>query len=277
MILDCGGKPVDLGRPQVMGILNLTPDSFSDGGRFLHREAALRHAARMVEEGAAMIDIGGESTRPGARSVGVEEEISRVVPIIEALAGELPVPISIDTSKPEVMREAVLAGAGLINDVMALRAPGAVEAAAGLTVPVCLMHMQGEPRTMQREPRYADVVAEVTEFLAGRVAICESAGIARERLLLDPGFGFGKTLSHNLSLLKHLQGLGSLGLPLLVGISRKSMIGTLLDGAPVDRRLQGSVAAAVVAVMQGAAIIRAHDVAETAEALKVATAVLAAD
>jgi dihydropteroate synthase len=260
-----------------MGILNLTPDSFSDGGRFLARDAALRHAEAMVEEGAAIIDIGGESTRPGAQPVSVEQELGRVVPVIEALAGEIPVPISVDTLKPAVMREAVAAGAGLINDVMALQAPGAVETVAELKVPVCLMHMQGEPRTMQQEPHYADVVAEVRDFLADRVAACEAAGIARERLLLDPGFGFGKSLGHNLSLLKHLRRLESLGLPLLVGISRKSMIGTLLGGAPVDQRVNGSVAAAVVAVMQGAAIIRVHDVGQTVDALNVATAVLSAD
>ncbi len=260
-----------------MGILNLTPDSFSDGGRFLARDTALRHAARMVEEGAAIIDIGGESTRPGAQPVSVEQELERVVPVIEALAGEFPVPLSVDTLKPAVMREAVAAGAGLINDVMALQAPGAIEAVAELEIPVCLMHMQGEPRTMQQEPHYEDVVAEVTGFLAERVAACEAGGIRRDRLILDPGFGFGKTLAHNLSLLKHLQCLESLGLPLLVGISRKSMIGSLLDGAPVDQRTNGSVAAAVVAVMRGGAIIRAHDVGQTVEALKVAAAVLSAE
>jgi dihydropteroate synthase len=273
VILDCGGKPLDLGRPQVMGILNLTPDSFSDGGRFLARDAALRHAERMLAEGAAIIDIGGESTRPGAQPVNVEQELARVMPVIEALAPELPIPLSVDTSKPQVMRESVAAGAGMINDILALRAPGALEAAAATGVPVCLMHMQGEPRTMQREPRYEDVVAQVRGFLAERAAACEAAGIGRERLLLDPGFGFGKTLAHNLSLLRHLASLGSLGLPLLVGISRKSMIGALLDGAPAEHRLQGSVAAAVVAVMQGAAIIRAHDVRETVEALKIVAAV----
>jgi dihydropteroate synthase len=260
-----------------MGILNLTPDSFSDGGRFLARDAALRHAEQMVEEGAAIIDIGGESTRPGAQSVSVEQELERVVPVIEALAGEIPAPISVDTLKPAVMREAVAAGAGLINDVMALQAPGAVETAAELKVPVCLMHMQGEPRTMQQEPHYDDVVAEVRDFLADRVAVCEAGGIRRDRLLLDPGFGFGKTLSHNLSLLKNLESLQSLGLPLLVGISRKSMIGTLLGGVSVDQRVHGSVAAAVVAVMQGAAIIRAHDVRPTVEAVKVAAAVRSAE
>ncbi|MET0070067.1 MAG: dihydropteroate synthase [Candidatus Thiodiazotropha sp.] len=260
-----------------MGILNLTPDSFSDGGRFLDPETGLRHALDMVREGAAIIDIGGESTRPGAQSVSAEEELDRVIPVIERLAQAIPVPISIDTSKPQVMREAVAAGAGLINDIMALQTPGAAETAAELEVPVCLMHMQGVPRTMQQDPHYEDVVTEVGDFLAERVAVCESAGIRRDRLLLDPGFGFGKTLGHNLSLLKHLQRLESLGLPLLVGISRKSMIGSLLEGVPVERRVVGSVAAAVVAVMQGAAIIRVHDVAETVEAVKVASAVRKAD
>jgi dihydropteroate synthase len=277
LILDCAGKPLDLGQPQVMGILNLTPDSFSDGGRFVARDAALCHAEQMVEQGAAIIDIGGESTRPGAQPVSVEEELERVVPVVEALAGEIAVPISVDTLKPAVMREAVDAGAGLINDVMALQAPGAIETVAELGVPVCLMHMQGEPRTMQQEPHYQDVVAEVYDFLAERVAACEAGGIRRDRLLLDPGFGFGKALDHNLSLLKHLRSLGSFGLPLLVGISRKSMIGALLGGASVDQRVGGSVSAAVVAVMQGATIIRAHDVRQTVEALKVAAAVLAAE
>jgi dihydropteroate synthase len=260
-----------------MGILNLTPDSFSDGGRFLARDAALRHAERMVEEGAAIIDIGGESTRPGAQPVSEAQELARVVPVIEALAGEIAVPLSIDTSKPAVMREAVAAGAGLINDVLALRSPGAIEAAADVSVPVCLMHMWGEPRSMQKDPHYEDVVSDVTSFLADRVSACEAAGIARTRLILDPGFGFGKTLDHNLSLLKRLPCLASLGLPLLVGISRKSMIGSLLDGAPIDERVNGSLAAAVLAVTRGAAIIRAHDVGQTVEALKVTAAVLSAN
>ena len=277
LILDCAGKRLDLERPQVMGILNLTPDSFSDGGRFLARDTALAHAERMVADGAAIIDIGGESTRPGAKPVTEEQELERVVPVIEALASEIPVPISIATLKPAVMREAVDAGAGLINDVMALQAPGAVETAAELTVPICLMHMLGEPRTMQQKPHYDDVVASVCGFLADRVAVCEKAGIKRERLLLDPGFGFGKTLEHNLSLLRHLSSLGSLGLPLLVGISRKSMIGSILGDVSVDDRLIGSVAMAMVAVNQGAAIIRAHDVRETVDALKIVAAVEAID
>lgn len=271
--LDCAGKRLDLGRPCVMGILNITPDSFSDGGAFFSPHVALVHARRMVADGAAIIDVGGESTRPGARPVSLEAELARVIPVIEAIARELPVPVSIDTSKPAVMRAAAAAGAGMINDVLALRTPGAMEAAREAGVPVCLMHMQGTPRTMQREPGYQDVVAEVCAFLAERVQACMAAGIARTRLLIDPGFGFGKTLTHNLMLLRHLSELRALDLPLLVGLSRKSMFGALLD-APVDQRLPGSLAAAVIAAMQGANIIRAHDVKATAQALKVAAAVL---
>ncbi len=272
MLLDCAGKSLDLSVPRVMGILNVTPDSFSDGGRFVRQDEAIEQALRMVDEGAAIIDIGGESTRPGAADVSAEEEIQRVVPVIEVLAPELPVLISVDSSKPEVMRAAVAAGAGLINDVYALRRDGALEAAAELEVPVCLMHMQGEPRTMQAEPHYDDVVAEVAEFLHLRVCECEAAGIARDRLILDPGFGFGKSLEHNLTLLRDLERLAVEGLPLLVGISRKSMIGALLN-AEVDDRLYGSIAAATLAVNQGARIIRAHDVKATADAVKVAWAV----
>lgn len=275
MILDCAGKPLDLGRPQVMGILNLTPDSFSDGGRFLDRDTALRHAWRMVEEGAAIIDIGGESTRPGAQPVSEEQELERVIPLIEALARELPVPVSIDTLKAKVMREAVSAGAGMINDVLALQGPGALQAAADCAVPVCLMHMQGEPRTMQRAPQYADVVAEVRGFLERRMQECVAAGIPREHILFDPGFGFGKSLQHNLALLRQLGELVALGAPVLVGFSRKSMIGALLGGAPVAERVQGSVAAAVLAAAAGAVVIRAHDVRETVEAMKVVAAVVA--
>ncbi|MCU7845415.1 MAG: dihydropteroate synthase [Candidatus Thiodiazotropha sp. (ex Monitilora ramsayi)] len=260
-----------------MGILNLTPDSFSDGGRFLARDAALAHAGQMVADGAAIIDIGGESTRPGAQPVNVEQELARVIPVIEALAGEIPVPISIDTSKAEVMTEAVSAGAGILNDVYALRAPGAVDAAARAGVPVCLMHMQGEPRTMQDAPDYSDVVAEVGEFLSERLGTCIAAGIPRSRILLDPGFGFGKTLQDNLTLLKNLQAFQSLEAPLLVGISRKSMVGSILGGAPVDERLHGSVAAAVLAVVGGAAIIRTHDVKATVDALKVVSAIKAVE
>jgi dihydropteroate synthase len=272
MILDCAGKPLDLSRPVVMGILNVTPDSFSDGGRFLGREQAMAQARRMADEGAAIIDVGGESTRPGAAPVSADEELARVLPLVEAITAELPVVISVDTSKPEVMRAAARAGAGLINDVYALRAEGALEAAAGLRMPVCLMHMQGEPRTMQREPHYTDVVRDVHQFLDQRIAACLAAGIPRHRLIADPGFGFGKTLAHNLSLLKHLDKFRDLAVPLLAGLSRKSMIGAVLD-APPDRRLSGSVAAALIAALKGAAILRVHDVKATVDALKLAGAV----
>ena len=274
-VIDCAGKLLDLSRPRVMGILNVTPDSFSDGGVYLGPDAALNQARQMVEEGADIIDIGGESTRPGAASVSLQEELDRVIPLIEALAAELPVPLSIDTSKAEVMSAAVQAGVGMINDVMALRGEGALAAAAASTLPVCLMHMQGEPRTMQADPCYNDVTAEVSGFLLERVDACLAAGIERERLLLDPGFGFGKTLKHNLQLLRELHQVTALGLPLLVGISRKSMIGALLDGAVVDQRLYGSLAAAVMAVERGAAIVRVHDVKPTVDALRITAAVTA--
>jgi dihydropteroate synthase len=270
--LDCGGRSLDLGRPQIMGVLNITPDSFSDGGKFIGRQAAIDHAVVMVEAGAAIIDIGGESTRPGAAEVSVEEELSRVIPVIEALAGTIPAVISIDTSKPEVMSAAVAAGAGLVNDVRALQAPGALETVAGLDVPVCLMHMQGQPRTMQHDPHYENVVKEVYGFLMQRVAVCEQHGIDRERLLLDPGFGFGKALEHNLRLLAHLERFHEAGLPLLVGMSRKSMLGMILD-KPVEERLAGSLALAAIAAWQGAQVIRVHDVAETADVMKVVAAV----
>ena len=274
MRLDCGGKPLDLGQPVVMGVLNVTPDSFSDGGRYLQLTDALRRAEAIAAEGAAIIDVGGESTRPGAPPVSVQEELDRVLPVVERLARELPIPISVDTSKPEVMREAARAGAGLINDVRALRLPGGLEVAAACGVPVCLMHMRGEPATMQREPDYADVVTEVYGFLAERVRMCADAGISRDRILVDPGFGFGKTLEHNLSLLRHLDRFVGLAAGLLVGISRKSMIGALLD-APIGERLSGSLAAAVIAAWQGAHIIRAHEVQETVRVLRVCAAVLA--
>jgi len=259
-----------------MAILNVTPDSFSDGGRFVTADAALARARIMVEEGADIIDIGGESTRPGAQAVSLQEELDRVIPIVRILSSELAVPISIDTSKAEVMVEAVNAGAGLINDVMGLRTPGALEAAARSSVPVCLMHMQGEPRTMQQAPVYQDVVADIERFFEERVAASVAAGIPRERLLLDPGFGFGKTLEHNLSLLNHLDRFSRLKLPLLVGISRKSMIGAVLDGAPVGQRLYGSLACAVMAVERGASIVRVHDVKPTVDAIKMTAAVMGA-
>jgi dihydropteroate synthase len=272
MIIDCAGKALDLSQPQVMGILNVTPDSFSDAGQFVAAGAAIQHARQMVAEGAAIIDVGGESTRPGAQPVSIQQELDRVIPVIEAIANEISVPISIDTSKPEVMRAAVAAGAGMVNDVCALQADGAMQTVVDLAVPVCLMHMQGEPRSMQSNPQYRDVVEEILAFLGQRVAQCEAAGIARKRIILDPGFGFGKTLEHNLELLRRLEAFQSLQLPLLVGMSRKSMFGALLD-RPVEQRLPASLAAAVIAVLKGARIIRAHDVAATVDAVRVCQAV----
>lgn len=274
MRLVLGRHTLNLSHPVVMGVLNRTPDSFSDGGEFTDFDLALQHAEQMARDGAAIIDVGGESTRPRAQAVSVAQELERVVPLIERLAAELDVPISVDTGKPEVMRAAVAAGASMINDVYALRQPGALEAARACGVPVCLMHMQGEPRSMQEAPHYLDVVAEVGEFLQARVDACLQAGIARERLLIDPGFGFGKTLEHNLELLRGLRTLCISGLPLVVGLSRKSSIGKLLGGAPAGERLYGSIAAAVIAVMNGAKVIRAHDVKPTVEALRIASAVL---
>jgi dihydropteroate synthase len=271
--LVCGDRILDLSQPRVMGVLNITPDSFSDGGRYFDRARAIEHAHELVAQGAAILDIGGESTRPGAAAVDVEEESRRVLPVIEAVASSVEVPVSVDTSKPEVMRAALQAGASMINDVHALRTPGALEAVAASGAAVCLMHVQGEPRTMQVEPRYSDVVREVREFLQQRVEACERAGIARERIAIDPGFGFGKTLAHNLALLKALARLGRPDMPVLVGLSRKAMLGTIL-GKPAVERLPGSVALAAVAVLNGARIVRAHDVAETVDAVKVAAAVL---
>ena len=270
--LDCAGRSLDLSRPGVMGVLNVTPDSFSDGGDFFGVDRALHRAERMVEEGADILDIGGESTRPGAASVSVREEIERVVPVIEALGPRVSVPVSVDTSKPEVMRAAVNAGAGMINDVRALREPGALETAVEARVPVCLMHMQGEPRTMQAAPVYRAVVSEVRDFLRRRIEVCVNAGMAPDRIIVDPGFGFGKTLTHNLALLAGLGELCSLGSPILVGLSRKSMIGTL-TARPVAERLAGSLAAAVLAVERGARLVRVHDVAATVDALRVVRAV----
>lgn len=258
--------------PVVMGILNVTPDSFSDGGRFVDRDHALTRVRQMIAEGADLIDIGGESTRPGAAAVRIEEELERVVPVIEAIRGESDVPISVDTSKPDVMRAAVAAGANLINDVRALREPGALEAAAGLDVPVCLMHMQGQPRDMQQDPCYDDVVSEVLAFLEARQAACEAAGIGRERIILDPGFGFGKTLVHNLTLFRELPRFVATGQPVLVGVSRKSMVGEVLE-VPVSERLTGSVALAGLAVWFGASIIRTHDVQATVHAVRMCHAV----
>lgn len=251
-----------------MGVLNVTPDSFSDGGRYPSLDAVLVAAEAMVRDGADLLDVGGESTRPGASPVGVAEELGRVLPVVEAITRRFDVPLSIDTSKPEVMRAAVGAGAALVNDVYALRLPGALEAAASLSVPVCLMHMLGEPRTMQAEPRYsADPVADVAAFLLDRVAACEAAGIPAERLVLDPGFGFGKKLAHNLALLRGLRRIAGLSFPVLVGLSRKSLLGDL-TGRAVGERVHGSVALAVYAVLNGAAIVRVHDVGPTVDALR---------
>lgn len=271
--IDCAGRELVLDRPLVCGIVNVTPDSFSDGGENLDADAAVRHGLALVEQGADLLDIGGESTRPGALAVSEAEELRRVVPVIEALARQTTVPLSIDTSKPGVMRAAVRAGAGLINDVRALREDGALDAAAELEVPVCLMHMQGEPHSMQAEPHYDEVVGEIRRFLADRIFSCELAGIPRKRLLIDPGFGFGKTLEHNLALLRELQQFTTLGAPLLVGLSRKSFLGTLSGRSEPAERVHASVASALIAVQRGAAVVRVHDVAATADALKVWNAV----
>ncbi|MFQ2299044.1 dihydropteroate synthase [Aeromonas dhakensis] len=261
------GLSLSLERPHVMGILNVTPDSFSDGGHFNQLERAMTHARQMVAEGATLIDIGGESTRPGAPDVSEQEELDRVLPVVERMACELDVMISLDTSKAAVMREGCAAGAHLINDVRALLEPGALAAAAAADVPVCLMHMQGQPRTMQAEPHYDDLLGEVRAFFDERIAACLTAGIAREQLLLDPGYGFGKTIAHNYQLLAQQESLLDYQLPLLVGMSRKSMIGNLL-GRPVDERLAGSLACALVGMQRGARIIRVHDVRATMDALR---------
>jgi len=266
---------LDLAQPKVMGVLNVTPDSFSDGGRYAGVDAALARAERMIEEGAAVVDVGGESTRPGASPVSVEEEIRRVAPVIERLVSRFAVPVSVDTSKPQVIRAAVEAGAQMINDVRALRLPGALAAAAASGAAVCLMHMRGEPDTMQSAPAYTDVIAEVRGFLEARVAACLSAGIARQRLCIDPGIGFGKLPEHNLALLAGLAGIGEPSLPIVVGVSRKSLVG-IITGRPPAERLAGSVAFAALAVARGARIVRAHDVAATVDAVKVAAALLPA-
>ena len=255
-----------------MGILNITPDSFSDGGRFAQRDLALSHAEAMVAAGATLIDVGGESTRPGARTVSAVEELERVAPIVEAISRELDVIISVDTSTPAVIRETARLGAGLINDVRSLRRDGALDAAVATGLPVCLMHMRGEPTDMQDDPRYDDLVAEVTSFLGERMNVCVAAGIAAEKIILDPGYGFAKTLDHNLSLFKHMEALHVLGRPLLVGVSRKSMIGKVLD-KPVDQRLYGALALAAMAMIQGARILRVHDVAETVDVVRMIAAV----
>ncbi|MEC7081503.1 MAG: dihydropteroate synthase [Pseudomonadota bacterium] len=259
---------IDLSQPQVMGILNVTPDSFSDGGQHAKVSQALDHALRMIDEGATFIDIGGESTRPGAPDVSLQEELDRTIPVIEAVAKNTACVISIDTSKADVMREAVKAGAGLINDVRALQEPGALQVAAEAQVPVCLMHMQGQPRTMQQSPEYDDVVNDVGQFLLARTKVCEEAGIANDKILFDPGYGFGKSLEHNYTLVKHLPSLMKLGYPVLVGMSRKSMIGNLLN-RKVDERLAGSISLATIVAQMGAQIIRVHDVKETADAVNI--------
>jgi dihydropteroate synthase len=276
-VLDCAGRALRLDRPRVVGILNLTPDSFSADGHHDAVEAAVAHGLRMAEEGADMLDVGGESTRPGALEVSVEEELRRVLPVIEQLVARSTLPISIDTSKPQVMRAAVAAGAGMINDVHALRREGALEAAAELGVPVCLMHMQGEPGGMQAEPQYDDVVGEVHRFLTDRLFACEMAGIDRRKVMVDPGFGFGKTLEHNVALLCALERFGSLGSGVYAGLSRKSMIGTLTGRTVPSERVAGSVAAALIAVQRGARMVRVHDVAVTVDALAVWQAVHALD
>ena len=273
--LDCNGRILKLDVPRVMGIVNTTPDSFSDGGDHFDAEAAIAHGLQLAEEGAAILDVGGESTRPGADEVSIDEELRRTIPVIEALAQQVKIPISIDTSKPEVMRAAVAAGAGMVNDVYGLRREGALDAAAELGVPVVLMHMQGEPRSMQSAPRYDDVVGEVHRFLAERVFAAEMAGIARKNIVVDPGFGFGKTAQHNLQLLAQLQRFTELGVPVLAGLSRKKTIGELTGREDPRERIFGSVAAHLVAAQRGAMLLRVHDVAATVDALKVWNAVAA--
>lgn len=274
--LPCGNRVLDLAHTHVMGILNATPDSFSDGGRYSQLDAALRHAEAMVLAGATLIDVGGESTRPGARPVSPAQEVERVAPVVEIIARELDVIISVDTSTPEVMLATAGLGAGLINDVRSLQRPGALEAAASTGLPVCLMHMQGEPGTMQNDPHYENLLGEVSAFLLERMNQCVAAGIDRQQLILDPGFGFAKTLEHNLSLFRRMEALHALGRPLLVGVSRKSMIGAVL-GRPVDQRLSGGLALAALAMTKGARILRVHDVAETADVVRMIAAVQAAE
>jgi dihydropteroate synthase len=266
--LDCNGRALELDQPRIAGIINVTPDSFSDGGRFLDPQSAVDHALKLVDEGADLLDIGGESTRPGAAPVDTRTELDRVVPVVEAIAKATRIPISIDTSNPEVMRAAVAAGAGIINDVRALREDGALDAAAALGVPVVLMHMLGDPRTMQDDPHYDDVVGDVHRFLTDRLFACQMAGIDKKKILVDPGFGFGKMLKHNLLLLRDLKRFAEIA-PLVAGLSRKGMIGTLTGRTDHTARAAGSAAAALIAVQNGAAIVRVHDVAVTRDALAV--------
>jgi dihydropteroate synthase len=267
----CGNSRFDLSRPLVMGIVNVTPDSFSDGGLHVQRDAALAHAHKLIAEGADILDIGGESTRPGAQPVSIQQELDRVMPVIEGLKG-VPVPVSIDTCKPEVMLAAIAAGAQMVNDINALQDPAAMNAVAAGRVSVCLMHKQGDPQTMQQQPQYQDVVTEVSAFLCERVAAAKAAGVGHDRIVIDPGFGFGKTLAHNLSLLQELKQLTELGVPILAGLSRKSMLGAL-TGRDTGQRLPASIAAGLIAVQRGANILRVHDVGATVDALKVLNAV----
>ncbi|WP_340642087.1 dihydropteroate synthase [Photobacterium damselae] len=269
MILQSRSKILELTSPHVMGILNVTPDSFSDGGRFNHLDTALFHAEEMIDAGATFIDIGGESTRPGAADVSIDEELARVIPIVEAISNRFDCWISIDTSKAQVMTEAVKAGADLINDIRALREPGALEAAAKSEVPICLMHMQGQPRTMQTAPQYDDLLVDIEQFLLERINACEVVGISKQKLILDPGFGFGKTIKHNYQLLENLENFHRFGLPILAGMSRKSMIYKLFENKRPEDCLAGSLACATIAAMKGAQIIRVHDVKETVEAVRI--------
>lgn len=278
-LLPCGKRAgqvqqLDLSRCNIMGILNVTPDSFSDGGSYNNLDKALFHAEAMVNQGADLIDVGGESTRPGAVPVSLQEELDRVVPVVEAIHRNLDTIISVDTSTPEVITQSAAVGAGLINDVRALQREGALEAVAATDLAICLMHMQGQPESMQQAPSYDDVVSDIHQFLSQRIEACSVLGIAKERLVLDPGFGFGKALEHNYQLLNQLESFHQLGLPLLVGMSRKTMVGKVLNERPAEQRLFGSLAAAVIAAMKGAAIVRVHDVAETYDALKVVEATL---
>ncbi len=271
MLLRAGKFSLSLDRPYVMGIVNVTPDSFSDGGKFLARDLAIAHARRLIEEGADIIDIGGESTRPGAATTSLQEELDRVMPVLAAIIGD-GVPVSVDTQKPAVMLAAIKAGAAMINDVNALQAAGAIEACAASNVAVCLMHIQGSPATMQQAPAYQDVVAEVTTFLAAKSGACLDAGIERERIVIDPGFGFGKTVEHNFMLLRKLNALATLGFPVLAGFSRKASLG-IVTGRGADERLAASIAAAMLCAQNGATILRVHDVRETVDAIKVLMAV----
>ncbi len=275
MFLQCGKFRLSLARPLIMGVINVTPDSFSDGGRFFAAAAAVAHARQLIDEGADLLDVGGESTRPGATPVTLDEERRRVLPVLEALA-DAGVPLSVDTQKPELMREAVMAGAAMVNDVNGFQALGALAAVAGSGCAICIMHKQGSPQTMQHSPQYADVVLEVHDYLRQRIVAAEQVGIARDRMVVDPGFGFGKALDHNLELLRRLDEIATLAVPVLAALSRKSMIGTL-TGRDAGDRLAGSVAAALLAVQRGAAIVRVHDVAETRDALAVWQAVNAGD